>query len=425
MPEAVCENLIVLCIDNLNPAFLGCYGNSTVDTEHLDHLAAESLVFDACYAAVPECDAARRQMLTGRSLLAEPQGAALPWGQLGVRRTWVGPSDRLDRLQELFADFTEAVGVEPDEGGRTSPSSVLAAAVDWLSAHHRSGSFLLWIELDSLLAPRHVPEDWLRLYEDELAGLRRTDDRQPIRFEQLQEEGAWSGAADEEAWEGYRVIWGPLLSSQIALRYAAALTWTDDALGEFLAALRDSALWENTAIVLVSDHGERIVTRSDQVEEGTPAPCLHEEWLHVPLLVRIPGGCRLAGRSQALLELADIGPGILDLLGHSPNESTLGALVRGQTNAGRSEIVHHAPEANRWGLRTRDWLFVTQLDPRGPHEFRDEFDKEEQVLANSWLYAKPEDRWERNDLKRAEPVTCVEMFDRLVALVTGRSGAVP
>ena len=63
-----------------------------------------------------------------------------------------------------------------------------------------------------------------------------------------------------------------------------ALRYTDEKIGEFLSYLRESGLYDQSLIIITSDHGEEFK------EHGT---FLHNQLyyspnLHVPLIMRIP-----------------------------------------------------------------------------------------------------------------------------------------
>ena len=57
-------NVVFIFVDDLRPE-LGCYGNTIVNTPHLDKLASQALVFKNHYVQVPTCGASRFSLLTG------------------------------------------------------------------------------------------------------------------------------------------------------------------------------------------------------------------------------------------------------------------------------------------------------------------------------------------------------------------------
>jgi len=59
-------NVIVLIADDLGYGDLGCFGNTTVRTPHLDRLAREGAMLTQAYAAAPLCTPSRAALLTGR-----------------------------------------------------------------------------------------------------------------------------------------------------------------------------------------------------------------------------------------------------------------------------------------------------------------------------------------------------------------------
>ena len=56
--------------DQLAAQWLPAYGHAVVRAPHLDRLAAQGTVFDACYTNSPICVAARAAMMTGRHISA-------------------------------------------------------------------------------------------------------------------------------------------------------------------------------------------------------------------------------------------------------------------------------------------------------------------------------------------------------------------
>lgn len=58
-------NILLLTCHDLGH-FLGCYGIPTVQTPHIDRLAAQGLHFTQHFCTAPQCSSSRAAMFTGR-----------------------------------------------------------------------------------------------------------------------------------------------------------------------------------------------------------------------------------------------------------------------------------------------------------------------------------------------------------------------
>jgi len=66
MIQATPTNLILIMADDMGYGDLGCYGNKTYQTPHLDRMAAEGLRFTDFHASGPVCSPTRAGLMTGR-----------------------------------------------------------------------------------------------------------------------------------------------------------------------------------------------------------------------------------------------------------------------------------------------------------------------------------------------------------------------
>jgi arylsulfatase A-like enzyme len=119
--------------------------------------------------------------------------------------------------------------------------------------------------------------------------------------------------------------------------YYAQIELIDDQVGRMLDALESSGQRENTIVIFTSDHGEMLgdhglVLKGCRFYEGA---------VHVPLIISWPGHFRQGLRSDALVELADIAPTLLDVVGLPISENVHGMsllpILRGQADP----AVHH------------------------------------------------------------------------------------
>lgn len=92
--------------------------------------------------------------------------------------------------------------------------------------------------------------------------------------------------------------------------YGSEVAFTDAHLGRFLSELKSLGLYDNTIIVLVSDHGEEFAERRQLGHSTT----LYSELTHIPLLIKptIAPAARL--RPQPLASTLDILPTVLTML---------------------------------------------------------------------------------------------------------------
>ena len=59
-------NLVFVLADQLRASSLPVYGESQIDTPHLDRLASEGVTFTNCVSTCPVCTPYRSMLITGR-----------------------------------------------------------------------------------------------------------------------------------------------------------------------------------------------------------------------------------------------------------------------------------------------------------------------------------------------------------------------
>ena len=92
--------------------------------------------------------------------------------------------------------------------------------------------------------------------------------------------------------------------------YDAEILYMDYHIGQLLINLKTLGLYDNTLIIVTSDHGE-LFGEHGQMGHGNT---LYQEELHVPLMVKYPGSELGARREDRAIQLIDILPMILNRL---------------------------------------------------------------------------------------------------------------
>jgi arylsulfatase A-like enzyme len=98
--------------------------------------------------------------------------------------------------------------------------------------------------------------------------------------------------------------------NHLVSQYDGALAYLDAQLGQFIERLKAENLWENSLVIVTSDHGESLGERN-LIEHGSAAV---QSQLRVPLLIRYPAGPRakiVSVRASAV----DLLPTVLSAVG--------------------------------------------------------------------------------------------------------------
>jgi len=116
--------------------------------------------------------------------------------------------------------------------------------------------------------------------------------------------------------------------------YYAQIELIDQQVGRMLDALEESGQRENTMVIFMSDHGEMLGDHGLLLKGCR----FYEGAVHVPLLISWPGHFREGLRADALVELADIVPALLQATGLPVPENVQGVsllpILTGQADPG-------------------------------------------------------------------------------------------
>lgn len=109
-----------------------------------------------------------------------------------------------------------------------------------------------------------------------------------------------------------------------AAAYRATVSWLDSETGRIVDALKEAGLYEDTIIIVTSDHGDMLGGHGLATKGVGTA---YEEVYNIPLIVKAPGMCG-GEDSTHRTSLVDIAPTLLDLCGLDPLEVCQGRSLR-------------------------------------------------------------------------------------------------
>lgn len=384
--------VILFAINGCPAGWLGTYGNDWVGTPHLDRLASEGIVFDRHISDRPEPVAARRAWLRDG-----PHTLAAPAYLIRAHHP------DTDLPEWYYSHWKKIFDARPQAEDASPLEELLRRCPTWLDQLAEIPDFLLVIEIDRLLPPWDVPQDVFDAYlhdEPEAdtpaaqnANAAEADERDNASSESPSEATetdepvppwadppiGWFDRTDLDAWD------------YLHRTFAAVVTKLDAELGELFDHLRRRGFDQSAAWIVTSDFG---LPLGEHGQVGVYRPWLHEELVHLPLIVRLPGADQCGRRIAGFTQPPDLYPTLQALLGSTPPSDgrafNLLPLMRGEAAASRPVAITalELGDAAELALRTDEWaLLVPTRVPEGDPP------------RSPMLFEKPDDRWEVNDLR--------------------------
>lgn len=378
------RNVVCILLDSLVRDHLGAFGDVAVETPNLDRLAARSIRMRRHYAGSLPCMPARHDIATGtHDFLWKPWGSLECWERplptalrgAGVVTQLVtdhyhlfspgGENYHVDYLGWEFArgheadcwatepvdtafgtptiharDFIYPRARQRFEGEHDFPGpKTMAAAVDWVERNAgRHERFFLMVDEFDPHEPFDTPEPYSSMYDP--------------------------------SWEGPNLIWPPYSVGedlpvesvrQLRAQYAGKVTMIDAWLGRLLDSFDRHDLWDDTLVMLLTDHGLYL---GEHGIWGKPGTELREPMVHIPLLVAMPG--QAPRDCDALTTSVDIHATVLDAFGIEPEPRVVGRsmlpVLRGEAATLRDHVLAgyfgHAPF-----VTDGRWSYQPELQP--------------------------------------------------------------
>lgn len=368
------RSAMVVVMDRLGSSYLGPYGNTLFSTPAFNRLAAESLLVEFGLADSPELPRIYRSFWQGSHAFGQQSDAPA----LFARAEASGLPVVLVTDDERVAKHSLAAGSEVDYvAPPRSPRSASAPEETQLAK-------LFYRAIERLAAFDSPHLLWVHA-----GGLDREWDA-PLEMRQR--------LADEEDPEPPSLVVPPSLhlppdhdpDERLGLvqAYSAQVILADMCLEILLDAWKDYPLRDHSLFAFAGARGFPI---GEHGGVGSRAEALYHELLAAPYLFRLPGGEGAATRHGPLVQPADFGATIADWL-ELPRPiapiwgTSLLSLARDEIPPGLHAAAALADDEQ--ALRTPAW-FLRLPGASGA-------DSDDGTSAE--LYAKPDDRWEVNEV---------------------------
>ncbi len=303
-------NVVLLSVDTLSARHLGSYGYLRHTDPQLTALAADATTYLSARSQYPTTAISHMSMFTSRAPHHSRRALAL---EFGVQQAHdVGQPATEETLAAILRQagwstgaitgggvlhhttgFDRGFDVYLDRDDDDRPESLHRAATDWLQ-DHADRPFFLFLHTYQVHGPYAPPQPYSESFavgDDPRTGMDPMDHLRP----------------DESC-----AYLEPAIGAAMAGLYDGEIAYTDDRLvGPLVRTLQELGLYEDTLLIVTSDHGEEFG------EHGcwTHGANLFDSTMHVPLVIRYPRGQHRGLALREPVGLLDIAPTVLAVTG--------------------------------------------------------------------------------------------------------------
>ena len=342
------QNILIVMADQLTAKALACYGNPTVQSPHIDRLAAEGVLFESAYSSSPLCTPARYAFMTGQNISqcggydnAAYMPSTMPtfahyMRMMGYQTTlagkmhfvgpdqlhgfekrvttdvypadfgwmpdWTNPDERIDLWYHNMSSVKQA-GVAAITNQLAYDDDVGAQSIRAIYDHARGDDQRPMCMVTSFIHP-HDPYAARKKYWDLYEGvdIPMPDVPRPAKDEQDPHNLRLEAVIDLDE--------NPVTDEEIinARRaYYANVSYVDEWVGKLRDTLEECGMADNTTIILTSDHGDMLG------EFGLWYKMSFREWsCRIPMIVHNPQRFTPSKVSNPVAQI-DVLPTLMDL----------------------------------------------------------------------------------------------------------------
>ncbi len=381
--------VLYIDIDALRPDHLSCYGYPRITSPNLDRICADGIRFDNCYVSDAPCLPSRSACWTGRfgihTGVVNHGGVAADPRPRGPNRSFLEMPDQLGFVSVMrrggrmhtvtispfaerhaawwfYAGFREMYN--PGKFGFERADEVVPVALDWLDRNVKIDNWFLHVNLWDPHTLFRTPMEYGDPFKDQYNPLWPPE-------EVIQHHRSGYGPHSARETSGYKprkIETLPRDLPEIKNRsdylkwingYDTGIWYADMWVGKIFNKLEEQGIFDDTVIVISSDHGENHGELGVYGDHHTADSIT----CRVPYILRVPGLTDNGWVDSALHYQADLSATVLELLGlEVPVEwdgFSISEALKDRREQGREELVisNHAWSCQR-GIVWDNWLAI-------------------------------------------------------------------
>jgi len=298
-------NILLFTIDACRPDHFGCYGYSRKLTPNIDRLAGEGALFTNAFSQSAWTTPGMISIFTSLHPFAhkvESRGDSLD-SQIPTLPEVLKENGYAVPVLPRFVDIPNYwnLGFDVLEKGKFQGKEG-EDLLELLHAYKEKRPFFIWYHYHELHLPYDSPDLQSR-------GIAEGEGKKPV----IESEGISLIKTKPVIKHDSVVFTGEDKSRAVAL-YDGQLVSLDEYVGKLIKKLKEWELYENTIIIITSDHGEELFEHGFVGHASTSLNAkLYDEMIRIPLIIVWPKKISHK-RIDAYAQQIDIMPTILDIL---------------------------------------------------------------------------------------------------------------